>query len=430
MNRLTYSPQGGACATSVADRLMRRAIAPDPNRFTGMIERVAFAVAITYVVLLAAAFASGVWLVDAHGFGIQTDFVNVWAAGRLVLDGNPAAAYDWVLHKAAEEQGVGHPFDNYFGWHYPPIFLFIAAALSSVPYVPAFLAWMALTFPAYLSVARMIVGSRIGLFLACAFPGVLWNIAVGQNGFLTAALLGAALGAMKTRPLLAGVFVGLLSYKPQFGILFPLVLAMDGQWRTFSVAALTTLSLVVASWWVFGLEAWQAFFHYLPLTSGLVLTAGLAGFDKLQTIFGVVRWFGGGETFAWILQGAMTATCIVAVLLIWRQRISHDIKAAALAVAVLLATPYLYVYDLVALAVPMAFLIRLGLRQGFMSCEIEALTLASTLVFIVPLTSGPAGLLAIFVIALLIGRRAVAVESPPVVPARASPAVSGVKWSP
>ena len=201
MNLLTYSPPGGACATSVADGL----IAPDPNRFTGMIERVAFAVAIAYVIFLAAAFASGVWLVDAHGFSIQTDFVNVWAAGRLALDGNPAAAYDWVLHKAVEEQGVGHPFVNYFGWHYPPIFLFIAAALSSVAYVPAFLAWLALTFPAYLSVARMIVGNHIGLFLACAFPGVLWNIAVGQNGFLTAALLGGALGAMNTRPLLAGV---------------------------------------------------------------------------------------------------------------------------------------------------------------------------------------------------------------------------------
>ena len=68
MNLLTYSPPGGACATSVADGL----IAPDPNRFTGMIERVAFAVAIAYVIFLAAAFASGVWLVDAHGFGIQT----------------------------------------------------------------------------------------------------------------------------------------------------------------------------------------------------------------------------------------------------------------------------------------------------------------------------------------------------------------------
>ena len=205
---------------------------------------------------------------------------------------------------------------------------------------------------------------------------------------------------------------------------------MDGQWRTFSVAALTTLSLVVVSWWVFGLKTWQAFFHYLPLTSALVLTNGLAGFDKLQTIFGVVRWCGGDEALAWILQGAMTVSCIVAVLLIWRQRVAHETKAAALGVAVLLATPYLYVYDLVALAVPMAFLVRLGLKQGFMSCEIEGLILASTLVFIIPLSSGPAGLLAILVIALLIGRRAVVVESPPLVPARASPAVSGAKWSP
>ncbi len=398
-----------------SDRSMRHPIVAAPNRFNGTIERVGFAIAAAYIVFFASSFAMGVWLVDAHGQGIQTDFINVWAAGRLVLDGNPAAAYDWIIHKAVEEQGVGHPFENYFGWPYPPIFLFVAAALSVLPYLPAFLTWMALTLPAYLTVIRMIVGHRIGFILACAFPGVLWNISVGQNGFLTAALLGSALAAMEKRPLLAGIFIGLLSYKPQFGILFPLVLAMNGQWRIFSMATLTTLSLIVLSWLAFGLEAWQAFFYDLPLTSALVLSAGLGGFQKLQTIFGVVRWWGGDETLASILQGAMTATCVITVLLIWRQRIAYEIKAAALGVAVLLATPYLYIYDLPALAVPMAFLTRVGLRQGFVAGEIVGLTGASILVLVVPLTGVPYGFLAILVIASLISRRVFAPESPLVV---------------
>jgi hypothetical protein len=40
---------------------------------------------------------------------------------------------------------------------------------------------------------------------------------------------------------------------------------------------------------------------------------------------------------------------------LWRRKVAFDVQAAALATAALLATPYLYVYDLVVLAIPMAF---------------------------------------------------------------------------
>jgi len=380
----------------------------EPGYPGGLTEKVAFALVVAYLVFLAASFASGVWLVDARGQSIPTDFVNVWAAGRLVLDGKAPDAFDWSIHKAVEEQGLGHPFEGYFGWHYPPTFLFVAAVLSLLPYLPAFLAWMALTLPAYAAVIRIIVAQRIGILLACAFPGVLWNVSVGQNGFLTAALLGGALGLMEKRPFFAGVFLGLLSYKPHFGLLFPLVLAVDGRWRVFSIAAITALLLVAASWLTFGTETWQAFFHYLPLTSEAVLGSGGAGFQKLQTIFGIVRLCGGGEVVAWTLQGAMAVTCTIVVLLIWRRCLAYEIKAAALAVAALLATPYLYVYDLVALAVPMAFLVRIGLRDGFLPYEIGALTLASILVFVVPIVHVPTGLVAAVIVALLTCRRAIA----------------------
>jgi hypothetical protein len=392
-----------------SDQFVRGAIAGRSLRFA---ERLAFVPAISYAAFLAASFAGGIWLIDTDGHGIQTDFINVWAAGRLVLEGDPASAYDWVIHKAVEEQGVGHPFEKYFGWHYPPTFLFVAAVLSLLPYMPAFLAWMAVTLPAYVTVIRVIVGNRIGVFLACAFPGALWNMSTGQNGFLTAALLGGSLVAAEKQPVLAGMFIGLLSYKPQFGIMFPLVLAVSREWRIFAVATLTTALLVLASWLAFGLETWQAFVHYLPLTSQVVLGDGLAGFRKLQTTFGFVRWCGGNEALAWTLHCAMTVACLMTVSLIWRQRLAYEIKAAALGIAVLLATPYLYTYDLVALAVPMAFVVRIGLRERFMAYEIAGFALVGVLVLLVPITGIPSGFAAVLLVAALIIRRVVADPQP------------------
>src|SRR5271155_445149 len=100
-------------------------------------------------VFLAGSYFTGMWLVANDGGGVATDFVNVWAAGRLVLSGHAAAAYDWPTHKLAEDVALGHTFDGYYGWHSPPVFLFVAAALAFLPYTFAYLIWTAGTFLAY-----------------------------------------------------------------------------------------------------------------------------------------------------------------------------------------------------------------------------------------------------------------------------------------
>ena len=74
------------------------------------------------------------------------------------------------------------------------------------------------------------------LLLALAFPAVFVNIGHGHNGFLTAALIGAGLLMLDRRPILAGILFGLMAYKPQFGVLIPLVLAATGRWRAFLAA--------------------------------------------------------------------------------------------------------------------------------------------------------------------------------------------------
>src|SRR5262249_37660879 len=159
---------------------------------------------------------------------------------------------------------------------YPPFFLPVAAPLALLPYAPASLAWSLVTFPAYLEAMRRIVGDRFGLLLACAFPALVANFVVGQNGFLTAALLGGTLVALPQRPGLAGCLLGLMTYKPQFGILFPLVLIADGQWRAFFSAAAMTVVLVAASLIAFGVEPWLGFLHNLHMVNETVMSRGEA----------------------------------------------------------------------------------------------------------------------------------------------------------
>ena len=352
-----------------------------------------------------AAYFSHWWIWDPDGLGIPTDFVNVWAAGRLVLEGHPAQAWDWDIQRKIELALLRQEFPGYFAWHYPPPFLFVASLLAQFPYTVAFIGWVSASFVPYIVMMRAIVGRNFGWMLGLAFPMVFNNTLVGQNGFLTAALIGGTLYLIPVRPILAGVCLGLLSYKPQYGLLFPIVLIAAAQWRVFFSAAVTAVALAFVSWLAFGTESWQAFFHWMPMFSQAFLTEGKATWWKLQSLFSLVRYFGGPEPMAWAFQWVLTATVAVVLALMWRSRIPYTLKAAALAVGTLLTTPYLFMYDMMVLAVPVAFLVRIGLREGFRPYELPALACALALFFVFIFSGTPVGLgITLIVAALVLGR--------------------------
>ncbi len=370
---------------------------------------IGFALCLTNLVFILAMIQQGAWPIASDG-PVATDFVNVWAAGLRVLAGNAAAAYDPALHKELEVAAVGHGFAGLYAWCYPPYFLVVAAPLALLPYTAAALVWPLVTFPAYALSMRRIAGHRVALWLACGFPPVLANFVVGQNGFLTAALLGGALANLERRPALAGLLLGLMSYKPQFGILFPLVLIAAGSWRAFGSAAAVVTLLAALSTAAFGVGIWADFARSLGQVNQGILGAGEGNFDKLQSLFGLARVLGAGESSAWWLHGVLTA--LTAALLwrlwrgrLWRGRLPFDLKAAAVATGALLATPYLYNYDLVILAVPMAFLIRLGRERGFLPHELAAMAGTTLLLLSFPFVQAPVGFLAIVVVAALVVRR-------------------------
>ena len=381
-------------------------ISPEQSAIPASLFNVCFVLFVINVSFFPAAYFSHWWIYDPKGLGIPTDFINVWAAGRLALEGHPAQAWDWDIQRPIEVAQLGQDFLGYFAWHYPPPFLFVASLLARLPYGAAFMGWVFISLIPYLVVMRAIVGRPFGWMLALAAPMVLNNALVGQNGFFTAALIGGTLYLMPVRPVLAGICLGLLSYKPQYGLLFPLVLIAASQWTVFFSAAAVTVLMAVVSWLAFGTESWQAFFHWMPMFSQAFLTEGKATWWKLQSLFSLVRFLGGTEQLAWIFQWVLTATVAVVLAVMWRSRVSYSLKAAALATGTLLITPYLCMYDMMVLAIPVAFLVRIGLRSGFQPYELPALGCAAALILSFIMFGAPVGLGSTLIVATLIMRRA------------------------
>jgi arabinofuranan 3-O-arabinosyltransferase len=363
--------------------------------------------ALGYLIVLGGAYLQGHFLTDPQGRPIANDFVNVWAAGRLARDGAAPAAYDWTLHRAAEVRAVGYDFDGYYGWHYPPPAFFFAAALATLPYLVAAVVWLLATLAAYATAIAGILRPRTGVLFALGFPAAIWNVTAGQNGFLTAALIGGTLGLLERHPALAGICLGLLTYKPQFGLLFPIVLIADRRWLTIAVAALTAIALAALSWLAFGSASWAAFAHWAPLSSHALIDQGALDWYRLQSVFALVRAHGGSETLAWTVQGVLTLLLAVGLVWLWKSRAAFELKAAALAAGALLATPYLFMYDLVVLAVAVAFLLRLALAREFLSgIESAALGAAGALILIYPYVKTQVGLAAVAIVMVLIVHRA------------------------
>ena len=364
-------------------------------------------------------------LVDTQGRPLGTDFSSFYAAGTHVLDGHPDAPYD-MARQHARQQAIFGPATPFYGWLYPPFFLFIAAALARLPYGAALAVWQAVTLGLYLLAIQAIISpspgvpgeerdegasplgskSRTGpltrivepvigpatsgrprwqfglstyarrgdwLLVALAFPAVLINLGHGQNGFLTAALLGGALAVLDRRPIVAGLLFGLLAYKPQFGLMIPLVLAAGGHWRSFAAAAITVALLALATTLTFGTDVWHAFLESSRFARLVVLEQGDPGFYKMQSLFAWARMWGAPIPLAYALQAALAAGLAAALVWLWRGAAAYPLKAAALCLGTVLATPFTFDYDMMLLAPAIAFFAVDGLARGFGPWEKTAL---------------------------------------------------------
>jgi hypothetical protein len=331
----------------------------------------AVALLIGGLIVLAGLFLTAHGRNDYQGRPLGSDFSNIYAAGIEAGAGHATDIYIPAKHLATERAifGAKTPF---YGWHYPPFLLLLAVPLARLPYFAALFVWQAATLALYLGAMALLLRGSIAkiagsswLLFAIAFPAVLDNLLAGHNGFLTAALLAGALSLLDSQAIVSGMLFGLLAYKPQFGLMIPLVLLVTQRWRVIGGATLSVIALSLLCTIAFGTEIWPAFLASEKFTRTIVLEEGQTGFYRIQSMFAWVRMWGGSISVAYIAQGIVTLACGLALFRIWRSDLPQGAKSAALCIAALLATPYSLDYDLMALAPAIALLAADGMALGF-----------------------------------------------------------------
>ena len=259
-------------------------------RWRGRWSLFAFALVVAHAVYLAPPPIEGILADRAERRRrLPSDFVNVWAAGRLALCGHAAAAYDWPTHKLIEGSRRRPCLRRLFRLALSAD-LFVCRRRSS----PCCLI-RRLTSPGR-SARSSAIWSRSapssatasGYLLAAAFPPVLPNFIVGQNGFLTRGLVGGALVLSKRRPIVLPAFCSGCSPTSRIsGCCFrsrSRPAAIGGRSVTAGIVAIL---MAGASWLAFGSESWLAFLGNIGHTSQAFLSDGWADWSKLQTAFGL-----------------------------------------------------------------------------------------------------------------------------------------------
>jgi Glycosyltransferase family 87 len=351
---------------------------------------------------------AGAW--SPEGGFPKVDFFSYWTASSLVLDGHAIEAYD-DARMAAEQSKLPGDDAGYFEWLYPPSFFLYVLPLSLLPLVPSLIVWLAATGGLALAAVRRFSTETPVMLLAIAFPATFWNLVIGQNGLLTAGLFTWAVLLLPKAPVAGGVVFGLMAYKPQFFPLILLALVAGGQRAAAVAAAATALSITLLSLALFGLESWERFVS-TAIDTGDFLYSGEAPVEKIQSVSAALLYFGAPRLAAQITQAAVSVGCAVCIVWLWRRNVAFEYKAAGLALATLLATPYSYHYDLTLMG-PALLWLGLKLRQeGFRAGEPELLAFAWLSPLLSLIAGGFVGLAGVLALVALLTLRVRAGQAP------------------
>ncbi len=334
----------------------------------------AAALAITSALVIVVMAATSHQGMDLLGRPLGTDFASFWTASRLAQQQGGAAAYDIGAHAAAQAAAFPQPpgaAPLYYAFFYPPPFLLICLWCGLLPYLPALATWLVAGFLLLLAAVRRLLPAvwpwRWVAIALAGFPGVLQNLLSGQNGFLSAACFGWAAVLAPRRPFWAGACLGLLVCKPHLLVAAPFVLLAARRWTTIAGGVCSALVLSGTSWLVLGTGAWTGFLAGAPLARA-TLEQGLVDPAKMDSAFAAVRLLGGGVPAAYALQGVVAAGVLVALGIVVARRPGRQTEMVLLTAGAMLCSPFLLDYDLVCLAVPLAWLLSRG-QTGFLPWE-------------------------------------------------------------
>lgn len=297
---------------------------------------------------------------------IGRDFLNIWVGPQLAASGEMATLFDPQAYWEAIRTLLDNPDIAQHTWSYPPTALFYAIPFAQMPYLWAYGLWLASTLILWLWACREYRWFGLWWGLLALSPTALITMYTGQNGFLTAALFIAGLQWTDRRPLLAGLCFGLLTFKPQLGLLIPLYLILGGHWKTFWSAVVAALLFNLASLLAFGWESWVDYVELVMPFQVVVLEHGEGLMEYMMpTFFMLVRSVGFSAESGYLAQGLAAILIVsIACYVFWRAP-SGPVKQAVLISATMLVSPYVFNYDMVVFTVAVMTLLDAGARDRY-----------------------------------------------------------------
>lgn len=309
------------------------------------------------------------WALDANGLSRASsklpywDFTNLWAGARMAAAGHVDRLFDAEAYRAALRQ-MFTPLLPDQEWSYPPSILLVGLPLSVLPIFWAYLLWTMGTILALHLALRPLHFPPLTQIFVVFSPAVMLSALFGQNGAFTAALMFAALALAAERPVLAGLFAGLLSVKPHLGILIPFAYLASGNWRAFVSAAATAGIMVAVTALMFGPGVWPDFIHKTgPLMASILEAPYPQTYHvNAMTFFILGRWLGLPVAGAYACQAVFALLATGVTIWLWRResRASRETRIVLTALMSICATPYGYTYDAVPYSIAVAWFFLTG----------------------------------------------------------------------
>jgi hypothetical protein len=315
------------------------------------------------------------------------DFDAFWSGARIALRQGAAAVYDNGTIEAFERAHTAMAAPGYLAFYYPPSFLLLCLPLALLRYTAALFVFVGVQAAILWPALKRIVGPQWSWLPVLACPGFLMNVFSGQNGGLTASCFALALLNLERSPWFGGACLGLLSFKPQMAFCVPIALLAARRWRAAAASAGAALLLALVATAALGVGAWRAFLENAPAARADIETLAIK-WPMMQSPYAALRLTGFSAMAGYAAQGVFAVVAMALLVRICMRRSDAGAEMAALAAATLMVTPYLFDYDLVVLAVPVAWLAGQATRQGWLAGEKPVLLAC----YLVPLGARAAGL--------------------------------------
>jgi hypothetical protein len=307
----------------------------------GVVHRTALLLLMIFLSAYAGKSLYGVWA----NLGTENiwfnDFFAIWSFAKFPFINHAIDIYDRSVLQGFQES-LGSAPTIHPPFPYPPSFLLLMIPLGLLGYYAAYGTWVLGTFVLYFVVSWYRERSLSATFIILFAPATILTFIYGQTGFLASALMIGGCRFAESRPILSGMLFGLVSIKPQLGVLIPIALISARLWRTLAAAAGTVLVLFLASSMAFGLSIWPVWLAQVLAHADWVATAKP---QYMPTIIANLTFLGVGLPMARGIQLA-AAVAVAGIIWICFRRGVTKLTVSALLVGTFLATPYAFVYDM------------------------------------------------------------------------------------